>query len=159
MIRRLQAQVACLDAAAAYIADVPGLVLELGLGNGRTYDHLREKLGDREIMVFERHVIAHPDCVPDDEHLFVGNLEDTLPPLVPRLEGRVALIHADLGTADARYALSLEELIRQTFPRLLSPGGLVLTDKPIEVEELAAVSLPRGVPPERYFMFRLGAAP
>ncbi|MGH6887075.1 MAG: class I SAM-dependent methyltransferase, partial [Geminicoccales bacterium] len=41
-IRRLEAQRACLDLAAARIADLPGPVLELGLGNGRTYDHLRE---------------------------------------------------------------------------------------------------------------------
>ena len=41
-IRRLEAQRACLDRAAALIAGIDGAVLELGLGNGRTYDHLRE---------------------------------------------------------------------------------------------------------------------
>ena len=53
-IRRLQAQRACLDMAAGLIADIDGLVLELGLGNGRTYDHLRETLPGREIYVCER---------------------------------------------------------------------------------------------------------
>ena len=40
-IRRLEAQRACLDRAAELIRDIDGHVLELGLGNGRTYDHLR----------------------------------------------------------------------------------------------------------------------
>ena len=41
-IRRMQAQRDCLNAAAGLIADVPGVVFDLGLGNGRTFDHLRE---------------------------------------------------------------------------------------------------------------------
>ena len=41
-IHRVQAQLACLDEAARVIAGIPGVVFELGLGNGRTYDHLRE---------------------------------------------------------------------------------------------------------------------
>jgi hypothetical protein len=47
-IRRLMAQRALLDWAAQDIASRPGLVLELGLGNGRTYDHLRERLPGRK---------------------------------------------------------------------------------------------------------------
>ena len=53
-IRRLEAQRACLDRAAALVRGVPGPVLELGLGNGRTYDHLRARLPGRDIFVFER---------------------------------------------------------------------------------------------------------
>lgn len=154
MIRRLEAQVRCLDAAMAAIAGVPGVVLELGLGNGRTFDHLRERLGGREILVFERHLIAHPACVPDDEFLFLGNLEDTLPPLMSRLEGRVVLIHADLGTAAERYPLSLEKLIAATFPRLLRRDGIVLTDKPLANAGLTPMALPEGVASGRYHMYR-----
>ena len=68
-IRRLEAQRACLDQAARLIAELDGDVLELGLGNGRTYDHLRELCPDREIYVCERLVAAHPDCVPPAELL------------------------------------------------------------------------------------------
>ena len=78
-IRRLQAQRACLDWAVSEIAYVPGPILELGLGNGRTYDHLRRRLPGRRIYVFERKVAAHPDCTPDDQHLFEGDFRDTLP--------------------------------------------------------------------------------
>ena len=40
-IRRLEAQRACLNATPAWIEGLAGPILELGLGNGRTYDHLR----------------------------------------------------------------------------------------------------------------------
>ncbi len=155
MIRRLQAQVTCLDAAMAAIDHMPGPIFELGLGNGRTFDHLRERAKGREIFVFERQLNAHPDCIPDSEHLILGNLEKTLPPLVAKFAGSVALIHADLGTADARYPDSLETLIAGIFPELLAPGGLVLTDKPITVTALTRAKLPEGVPKDRYFIYRL----
>jgi S-adenosyl-L-methionine methyltransferase len=45
-IRRLTAQRDLLDWASEEIAP-GGLVLELGLGNGRTYDHLRDRLPGR----------------------------------------------------------------------------------------------------------------
>ena len=69
VIRRLRAQRACLQRAVEMIRDLPGPVLELGLGNGRTYDHLRQSLPDREIFVFEREVAADPGCLPDAAHL------------------------------------------------------------------------------------------
>jgi S-adenosyl-L-methionine methyltransferase len=78
-IRRLEAQRACLEHAAGQIRDLPGPVLELGLGNGRTFDHLCELLPAREIFVFEREVRAHPDCIPDPAHLILGDVRETLP--------------------------------------------------------------------------------
>src|ERR671914_288874 len=100
-IRRLEAQRACLGYAAGQIRDLPGPVLELGLGNGRTYDHLRELLPKREIFVFEREVKAHPDCIPDAMHLILGDVRATLPEAGRRLPGPAALAHLDVGTGDA----------------------------------------------------------
>ena len=48
-IRRALAQRECLANAARRITDIEGPVIELGLGNGRTYDHLRRILPEREI--------------------------------------------------------------------------------------------------------------
>ena len=53
MIRRLMAQRACLDAVTEMIRTLPGPILEIGLGNGRTYDHLRKRLPERSIFVFD----------------------------------------------------------------------------------------------------------
>ena len=78
-IRRLEAQRACLNRAAELIRGIDGIVLELGLGNGRTYDHLRELFPDRDIYVCERRVAAHPDCVPPPERLILGDMRETLP--------------------------------------------------------------------------------
>ena len=49
-IRRLQAQRLCLNAAVAYVEELPGPVLELGLGNGRTYDGLGDPPAARECL-------------------------------------------------------------------------------------------------------------
>ena len=82
-IRRLQAQRACLDHVCRLIAGpdspVAGPVLEVGLGNGRTYDHLRQSLPGRPIYAFDRQVAAHPDCVPEAPFLLLGDFRDSLP--------------------------------------------------------------------------------
>src|SRR4051794_585288 len=101
-IRRLMAQRDCLTHAAGLIAEVDGIVLELGLGNGRTFDHLREVLPDGEISVSERQVAAPPDCVPDADHLILGDVRERLALTRPRLAGRVALAHIDLANGDAQ---------------------------------------------------------
>ena len=103
VIRRLQAQRSCIDRAVELVASVPGVVFELGLGNGRTFDHLQERLPEREIFVFERSIAAHPDCIPDGDHLFLGDLSTTLPAAVERFAGSVAFVHSDIGTGDAAY--------------------------------------------------------
>ena len=78
-IHRIKAQRACLNMAARLVAGMEGPILELGLGNGRTYDHLRELFPGRKIFVFERDVSAHPDCIPDSAHLLRGEFKDTVP--------------------------------------------------------------------------------
>ncbi len=156
-IRRLRAQRDCIDFAAAAIADTPGPVLELGLGNGRTYDHLRERLAGREIFVFERQVNAHPDCIPDDEHLFLGDILETLPRASARLGPVAALAHSDIGTGDAAGNAALAAKIVPHLARLLRPGALVLSDQKFSVEGWEKVALPEGVPSGRYFLYRVKA--
>ena len=53
-IDRMVSQRACLDHAIVDTKDMAGPVFELGLGNGRTYHHLRERISGRDIYVFER---------------------------------------------------------------------------------------------------------
>src|SRR5947209_7077060 len=95
-IRRMMAQRACLDLAVEMVRDVEGPMLELGLGNGRTYDHLREIAPRRDIFVFERAVAAHPDCIPPEDHLFLGDLLESLPKVWQRFHRQVALAHMDV---------------------------------------------------------------
>lgn len=157
-IRRLQAQRACLNLAAEMIRDLPGPVFELGLGNGRTYDHLRAALPEREIFVFEREVAAHPDCIPDQAHLFRGDFHDTLPAAAERFRGRVALVHADVGSANLERDARLAAFIAGELPGLLAPGAVVVADRDMAFAGAASLGLPRELDPGVYFMYRLDPA-
>ena len=75
MLRRLAAQRDGLNWAAEKLAGVPGDALDLGLGNGRTYDHLREILPDRRIWVIDRVLQCHPSCEPPAADLLLGEAE------------------------------------------------------------------------------------
>lgn len=156
MIRRLEAQRACIDWAAAAISDLPGPILELGLGNGRTYDHLRERLPDREIFVFERQINAHPDCIPDTDHLFIGNVEETLQRAIGQLGRTAALVHNDIGTGDAERNACLASRIGPLIADLVRAGGIILSDQRLPgLQDWQEISAPDGVPAERYYVYRV----
>ncbi|MHB2166983.1 class I SAM-dependent methyltransferase [Alsobacter sp. R-9] len=154
VIRRLEAQRRALDWAAERVRERPGLVVELGLGNGRTYDHLREALPGREIVVFERAPAAHPDCMPPAHLLEVGDLRDTLPAFAGRRPGEAVLVHADLGTGDAAVNAELARILSRLLPPLLAPASLVLSDQELTlgVPDEATVL---GLPERRYFVYRM----
>jgi hypothetical protein len=153
-IRRLEAQRACIDAAVEAIADTPGMVLELGLGNGRTYDHLLEKLSGRRILVFERDPNPHPDCWPPSEDLVVGDLGDTLSDAARRWRGDAALIHSDIGTGDSERNRRVAMMLGPLLPPLLAQKGMVVSDQMLVVDELEPLALPPHVESGRYFMYR-----
>jgi len=153
-IRRLEAQRACLNHAAELIAGLDGVALELGLGNGRTYDHLRELFPDREIYVCERQVAAHPDCVPPPERLILGDMRETLPAARARLGGRVVLAHLDVGTGDAaENQILAAELMLLVLP-LLCAGAIIVSDPPLAAADLEALPLPDAIAPGRYHLYR-----
>jgi hypothetical protein len=153
-IRRLEAQRACLDRAAELTRGLDGIVLELGLGNGRTYDHLRSLLPERDIYVCERRVAAHPDCVPPAERLILGDLRETLPAARARFAGRVALAHLDVGTGDAAANRALAVELTPLIVPLLREGAVIASDPPLDAAELAPLPLPDGVAPGRYHLYR-----
>jgi hypothetical protein len=153
-IRRLEAQRACLNHAAELIRGIDGCALELGLGNGRTYDHLRSLLPDRNIYVCERRVAAHPDCVPPAEMLILGDMRVTLPELLGRLGGRIALAHFDAGTGDRAANLALAADLTPAIVPLLCSAAVLVTDPPIVVPELRALPLPDGIASGRYHLYR-----
>jgi hypothetical protein len=153
-IRRLEAQRACLDQSARLIDSLPGVVIELGLGNGRTYDHLRERLQGREIFVFERRLDAHPTCMPDERHLILGDLEETLKHVGSTLPMPAALAHSDIGTGDARRDAAVAATIARLLPPWLAAGAVVVSDQRLTGRALVPLGLPDGVSPGRYFMYR-----
>jgi hypothetical protein len=154
VIRRLQAQRACLQLAADLIRDTEGCVLELGLGNGRTFDHLRKTLPEREIFVFDLDVAAHPDCVPDPDHLILGDIRDTLPLAVDRLPSPAVLVHCDIGTGERDYNARLAARLATLLPPLLAPGAVIASDQRIPFQDAESLDLPAQVSPGRYNLVR-----
>ena len=155
-IRRLAAQRDCLGHAAGLIAAVPGPVLELGLGNGRTYDHLRALLPERDIFVFDRQIAAHPDCIPEDSHIVLGNFPDTLPGALGLIGAPAALVHADFGSADAAADEAAAAFLSKVLPELMAAQGVIVSDQLLRPDGWATQPLPEGVAEERYFIFRAG---
>ncbi len=154
-IRRLSAQRDCLERGAELIADIPGPVLEFGLGNGRTYDHLRRLLPGRDIFVFDRRVAAHPDCVPDPGHLILGDFRDIVPGARERIGAPAALAHFDVGSGDPAADAALCQFLGPAASPLLAARGVIVSDQEMAVPGWHAIPLPPGVAAGRYFMYRV----
>ena len=152
-IRRITAQRACLNRAAELIRDVPGPLLELGLGNGRTYHHLRELLPERQIYVFDRQLTAHPDCIPPTEFLILGDGRETLPVMWDTLPRSVALAHIDIGTGDIDGNSHLAAEIVRLIAPLMRSNAIVVSDPPCHQPGWSALPLPIGVRAGRYHLY------
>jgi len=155
-IRRLMAQRACLERAAELVRDLPGPVLELGLGNGRTYDHLRELMPERAIYVFERMAAAHPDSVPPTEFFIVGDVREMLPAMWDRLPERAAMAHMDLATGDTVASQRLAAEVAPLLAPLMRPNAVIVSEPALELPGLIALPLPGGVREGRYHLYRVG---
>lgn len=153
-IRRLSAQRDLLDWA---VGEIPpeGSVIELGLGNGRTYDHLRKRLPGRAIYAFERSLAAHPDCIPPEKFLILGDIFQTLPIFMEKVgQGSAALIHADIGSGDEALNRDVARRMSPLLEPLLMPGGLLLGDRAFELPRCRDISDTTGVSQGRYFVYR-----
>lgn len=153
-IRRLLAQRACLEEAARLVADLPGPIVEIGLGNGRTYDHLKELFPDRPIYVFERKPQPHPECMPPSDKLFVGDIARTLPTALARMQRRAALVHADIGCGDPVATARNRRKLARYLPAIVAKGTVIVSDQPIEGRWLSPLPLPHDVEEGRYFLYR-----
>lgn len=151
MLRRLAAQRDGLNWAAATIAPLRGEVLDLGLGNGRTYDHLREILPGRRIWVIDRVRQCHPSCTPPEADFLMGEAEPMLRDLAAR-RARIALAHYDFGFGikdrDVAEAARLSPLVAA----VMVPGGIVVSGQPLV--GLEPVSGPDTIAPDRYLFYR-----
>lgn len=149
-IRRLTAQRDILDMICAMpLGDGP--VMELGLGNGRTYDHLRERLPGRRIIAFDRVNAANLRSLPPDGDLILGEISETA-----RTFAGVgaALVHADIGSGyDDLDEMNLRWLPQLTVD-LLAHGGIAASGVPLDHPALAPLPLPEGIRPGRYFLYR-----
>ena len=154
-IARMQAQRDCLNFLQPAVQALAGPILEVGLGNGRTYDHLRDLFPGRDIYVFERKVAAHPDCIPPDDRLFLGEAREAIPRAARELGASAALIHTDLGTGDHQANMAMGQWLGPALDALAAPGGYVLANQPLDVSRWHRLPEPPGVPAGRYFLYRV----
>ena len=150
-IRRLTAQRDILDMICREIPLQDGPVIELGLGNGRTYDHLREHLPGRRIIAFDRANAANLKSMPPEGDLVLGEIRETAKAFVGI---GAALVHADIGSGyDDLDAMNLRWL-PQLAVDLLAPSGIAASGVPLDHPNLAPLPLPEGILPGRYFLYR-----
>lgn len=151
VIRRLLAQRDILDAVYPTALALEGPVIELGLGNGRTFDHLRKRLPGRRIIAFDRVLAAYRDSIPPEGDLVLGEISET----AARFAGiGAALVHADVGTGyeekDARTLSWLPGLVAS----LLRPSGLAVSGLQLDHPDIEPLPVPPSVPEGRYFLYR-----
>jgi hypothetical protein len=156
LLFRLEAQYACLGWAFGEISGLPGIVFEMGLGHGRTYDHLRTHLPDRDIYVLDREIDCFDDCTPPDDRLILGDIDDTLAASAHRFPRQVILAHADMGTYDEERNIAMRAVLSRRLPAVLAPQAIVLSDMPLELEGTRPLPLPAGAREGRYFLYRNG---
>lgn len=151
MLRRFTAQRDGLNWAAEQINGQHGDVLDMGLGNGRTYDHLREILPVRRIWVMDRVLQCHPDSTPPPEDFLQGEAEPMLEKLAASPH-RMALAHYDFGRGikadDVAEAARLSPLIAQ----VMQPGGVLISGQPLE--GFQQIKGPESIAPDRYLFYR-----
>jgi hypothetical protein len=147
-------QRACLEFAAQQIAEHPGPVFELGLGNGRTYHHMCKILPDRDIYVFERAIASHPDSTPPESHVLLGDVFETLPAALARFGPTAQLVHADLGGHNAKKNDDFARRISPVIAPLLAKGGLMVSSDRMYFDDMQDVALPPEAVPGRCFIYR-----
>ena len=153
-IARMVSQRACLDHAIAQTDGMVGPVFELGLGNGRTYHHMRAKIAGRDIYVFERAIASHPDSTPPPERVILGDVRETLPAARERFGATASLIHADLGGHDAAKNVAFARAVSPLIEPLLAPGGLMVSSDRMFFASLSERPLPPDAVAGRCFLYR-----
>jgi S-adenosyl-L-methionine methyltransferase len=153
-IDRMVSQRACLDMAIAETAGMSGPVFELGLGNGRTYHHMRRYVQGRDIYVFERAVASHPDSTPPEDMTILGDVRDTLSASVARFGPTASLIHADLGGHNRDKNDAFAKLVSPLIEPLLAPGGLMVASDRMYFQTLTEIALPQNAVAGRCFIYR-----
>ncbi len=152
VIRRLTAQRDILNhLASAQTLPATGAILEVGLGNGRTYHHLRELFPGRRIIAFDRKLGAHASSVPEPGDLVLGEIADTAPAFAGQ---DAALVHADIGTGYPDKDAQTLTWLPQLAVSLLAPGGIAMSGLPLDHASLHPLPLPPGIDSDRYYLYR-----
>ncbi len=151
-IRRMTAQRDILNQVASQsLLPDPGDILELGLGNGRTFSHLREIFPQRRIVAFDRALMAHSSCVPQANDLVLGEIADTA---AGYIGSGAAMVHADIGSGSDEIDATTLQWLPELMSGLLATGGIAISGLPLDTEDLSSLPIPDSIDSNRYFLYR-----
>jgi len=150
-LRRLTAQQVCLGVCVGLVEAVPGPIWELGLGSGRSYDHLCHLFPDRDIQVFEHRVSEDAAGLVPPDQMIIGDMRETLAKMAGLADTGPAFVHADIGSGNDIVDAELANFLGGMLPAVMAPGGIVAADRPLP-GKLTPLPLPGGIAARRYFL-------
>lgn len=131
-----------------------GDILELGLGNGRTYSHLRARFAGRRIVAFDRAVASHASSTPEAADVVLGEISQTA---AAYPKGAAAMVHADIATGYEVRDTVIMGWLPQLAVDLLQKGGIALAGLPLIHPQLVPLDLPEGIGQGRYYAYAKSA--
>ena len=155
LTHRFLTQQVTLNRAIELIEDLEGIVVELGLGKGRSYDHLRERLPGRDIYVFDHELYCESELAPPPAFRVLGDITETLPDFCRRFAGQAALIHSDIGTRHREADMPLVNFVADHLAVLIRKDGVIASDRPMDGKEWAALPWVREMTRFPYYMYRM----
>jgi len=150
-INRMSAQRDILNHVRDNLSLPDGAVMEVGLGNGRTYSHLRENFADRRVIAFDRKFAAHKTLAPEPGDFIEGEIRETGQAFVGT---KAALVHADIGTGyEDKDAITLQWLPDMVVG-MLEKQGVAVSGLPLSHPQLEELPRLPSVEEGRYFYYR-----
>lgn len=133
-----------------------GLIgIELGLGSGRTYDHLREKLPEMQIFTFDRKCEIHPRIQHPGKYFIEGEITSTFPAFAKKHKDAASFVHIDLGTSQKEQDQKLYQELEPSIREILIQDGLLISDRPFS-SSWEAVNLSSLKLEWPYYLYRKG---
>jgi len=149
IMRRLAAQRDGLEWAAERTRKMTGDALDMGLGNGRTYDHMREIL-DRRIWVIYRVQQCHPSCIPPAADFLEGEAEAMLVRLADT-GAQIVLAHYDFGFGIKQKDVAEAARLSPAIARIMAPNGVIVSGQPLV--GFAQIDGPASIAKDRYHFY------
>jgi hypothetical protein len=141
LVRRMQTQRAVLNLAIDRVksAGLDGSIVELGLGSGRTFDHLRENFPGRTLVTFDWQMEATKDCFPEKNQFIKGEILKTFPKFAQGKNSTCCLLHIDIGTRDRQRDRELYSSLCESIVSILCENGLLVSDREFSHSSLEGV--------------------
>lgn len=150
IMRRLGAQRDGLEWARDLIRGRAGDALDMGLGNGRTYDHMREILPDRRIWVIDRVLQCHLSCVPPKADFLQGEAEEMLIQLAAK-PSKIILAHYDFGFGVEEKDIAEAARLSPAIAAVMASDGVIVSGQPLV--GFKRLDGPSTVARDRYFFY------